>query len=449
MVQFRDYDSRSREEIEKPILRPIISTRKSSYAFIIVLLVIIGIGIYAYYFQLKEGLTVTGLTDTIFWGVYVVNLIFFLGISYGGTLISGILRITGSEWRRPITRMAEAITVCSLLIAVPMILVDIGRLERSYYILFYSRLQSPLIWDTLSITTYLAGSVLYLYLSLIPDIALCRDKLTDVSSFKKKIYRWLSLGWRGTEEQKKYLERGLFVMPLILIPIAISAHTALAWLFGTATRVGWHSTIFGPYFVLAAIFSGVAMIIIIMAIIRRYYNLEEYIKPVHFKHLGYFLLVLNLGYIYFTISDFLTSGYAGQTLELEWLNSMFSGDYFIFFWIFVIGGLLVPAFLIIFPKTRTIKGIVLAAILVVIALWIKRYLIVVATLAIPLISGPAGIYTPTWVEWAITAAGIAAISLLFIIFSKLFPIVSIWEIREGAEKENERWRKKQGESPNQ
>lgn len=424
------------EDLEKIIYKPILQTSKLFYVIAVILVGIIALGAYALYLQLTQGLVVTGMDDTVFWGVYMVNLIFFLGISYGGTLVSGILRMTGQGWRTPITRMAEAVTVCALIVAVPMIIIDAGRPERAMNILLYGRLESPILWDTISISTYLMGSVLFLYLSLIPDVAICRDKLTTVSKLKKRVYKLLALGWTGSKTQIKRLNKALFIIPIILVPVAISAHTALAWVFGVATRVGWHSTIFGPYFVVAAIFSGVAAIVVVMGILRKLFHLERFITLKHFKSLAAILLVLDLTYLYFTISEWLTTGYAGELHEIEYLTYLFGGQYQWVMYGFLAFGVLLPAFIIAIPKTATIKGIMVASVMIMVAMWMKRFIIVVSTLAIPQISGELGTYTPSWVEWAITAAGIAVFLLLYLIFTMFFPIISVWETKEEWEKNN-------------
>jgi molybdopterin-containing oxidoreductase family membrane subunit len=399
-----------------------------------VLVIIIWIVIYAYTTQFQQGWGVTGMRDVVLWGLYITNFVFFIGISHAGTLISAILRVTKAEWRIPITRMAEAITVFSLMVAVPMIIIDMGRPDRIHHIVMYGRIQSPLLWDLVSVSTYFAGSLMYLYLPMIPDIAAVRDRLVDAPPWKMKIYNWLSLGWRGTEKQKKRLEKGIAIMAILIIPIAISVHTVVSWVFGMTLRVGWHSTIFGPYFVVGAIFSGIAAIIIAMAIFRRVYRLENFLEPKHFKSLGYLLLVLNIAYIYFMLNEYLTIAYQPHTDEVILLNSMFGGQYSLIFLFMLIGGFIIPAFIIAIPRTRTITGLVIASILVIIGMWLKRYIIVVGSLAVPLMPGDVGIYTPTWVEWSIIAASFAAFILLYLLFSKLFPMVSLWEVRESEER---------------
>ncbi len=413
------------------LFKPLTSTGKQFYLFIGLLISFVLLGVFAWYIQLTHGLIVTGMRNTVFWGVYETNFVFFIGISHAGTLLSAILRVTNTEWRRPVTRIAEAITVFALIFAVLQVIFSLGRPERIFNVLFYGRIESPLLWDFISVTTYLVGSFTFLYLPLIPDIALCRDKVAEKTGFlKRKLYRVLSLNWRGVEEQRRSLEKAIGIMAILIIPIAVSVHTVVSWVFSMTLRVGWHSSIFGPYFVVAAIFSGIATLIIAMAIFRRVYHLEGFIKPLHFKNLGYLLLTLDLAYLYFTVSEYLTSVYGGIKADIELSRSLFLGEYALPFYIMVLFGFVIPAVLIAFPKTRTIPGIVAASLLVDIALWIKRYIIVVPTIARPLIPGAWGLYIPTGVEWSVTAGSIAGFILAFTIFSKVFPVVSIWEVSE-------------------
>lgn len=414
------------------VLGPLVRSSSAYYAFVGVLLLIVGLGVYAYYTQLDQGLGVTGMRNMVLWGIYISNFVFFIGISHAGTLISAVLRISNAEWRRPITRMAESITVMALIIGAAFPLIDLGRPDRVLNLVLNGRLQSPIIWDFISIATYLTGSIVYLYLPLIPDIAECRDKLDRVSGFRRWIYDKLSLKWINTEGQRKILQKCIGIMAVLIIPIAVSVHTVVSWIFGMTLRVGWHSAIYGPYFVVGAIFSGIATIIVAMGFFRKIYHLENYITVKHFKYLGYLLLTLDIALIYFTISEYLTAGYAGGLSETDWLNALFVGQYAPYFWSMFIAGFIVPAFIVGIPKTRTILWIVIAAALADVGMYIERYLIVIPTLATPEIPHPAhwGSYAPTWVELAITAGAFAGFVLLYTIFSKFFPIVSSWELSE-------------------
>ncbi|MFQ5501105.1 MAG: NrfD/PsrC family molybdoenzyme membrane anchor subunit, partial [Phycisphaerae bacterium] len=287
------------------LLQPILHTGPKFYITVAVLLSVIALGVFAYLTQYREGLGVTGLGRPIYWGFYITNFVFFIGISHAGTLISAILRIVGAEWRRTITRSAEVITVMVIMFGVGNILIDLGRPDRMLNVIMFGRLQSPLLWDVCSITVYLTGSTLYLYLPLIPDIAILRDHTNK----HPWLYRTLALGWTGTPKQHRVLEILISIMAVVVIPIAISVHTVVSFVFAMTIQPMWHSAIFGPYFVVGAIFSGIAALIVAMALIRWVYGLGEYLKKVHFNNLGLLLLVMSLFWFYFTASEFLTTFY--------------------------------------------------------------------------------------------------------------------------------------------
>lgn len=420
--------------IEECALHPLIHTSRWWYLWVCFLTAVIASGLYAYANQLYYGLVVTGMRDKVIWGFYIVNFVFFIGISHAGTLISAILRLTYAEWRRPITRMAEVITGVALMIGGLMPIVDLGRPDHIPNLILHGKLNSPIIWDFISIATYLTGSLIYLYLPLIPDIARCRDKLEGkVSAWRHKLYTTLALNWHDTPEQRRRLEHALNVMMILIIPIAVSVHTVVSWIFGMTMRAGWNSTIFGPYFVVGAIFSGIAGIITVMAIFRRIYGLHRYITELHFRNLGFLLVALGAIYAYFTFAEYLTVGFKLSTEEKPLLEALLQGQYALPFWGFAVFGVVVPLALIIFPKTRTVSGIVLASVLVNIGMWLKRYVIVIPSLGLPLLPYEWGVYSPTWVELVITGAAFAGFALIFTLFAKCFPIISIWEVEEAEE----------------
>lgn len=431
--------ARLEKQLEEVVLRPLTHTSRGWYLWVLFLILLTGSGLAGYGYQLKQGLVVTGMRDTVIWGLYITNFVFFIGISHAGTLISAILRVTQAEWRRPVTRMAEVITVVALMIGGLMPIIDLGRPDRIPNMLRFGQISSPIIWDFISITTYLTGSLMYLYLPLIPDIALARDRLKGrAGRIRWKLYDILSLGWEGTPRQRRYLERGISVMMILIIPIAVSVHTVVSWIFAMTLRPGWNSTIFGPYFVVGAIFSGIAGIITVMYLFRRIYHLEAYITEKHFRNLAYLLLTMGVIYLYFTFAEYLTTGYKLMEGERLLLEQLLVGEFALSFWAFVVGGLIVPMLLIALPWTRTIPLIVLASLLVNVGMWIKRFVIVVPSLAVPLMPTGWGVYLPTWVEVSITAAAFGGFALIFTLFAKLFPIVSVWEMEEGWEQERVR-----------
>jgi molybdopterin-containing oxidoreductase family membrane subunit len=387
-------------------------------------------GIFAWIWQLKHGLAVTGLNNHVSWGFYLTNFVFFAGISMAGTLVSAILRLSHAGWRRPITRLAEMITVVALLVGVSQIVADLGRPDRLPNLVIYAHLRSPLLWDVLSISTYIVASMLYLYLPMVPDLAILRDGAIG-GRMRRWMYAVTSLRWVGSSEQRRLITKAIAIMAVIIVPVAVSVHTVVSWIFGMTLRDGWNSTIFGPYFVVGAIFSGIAGIIVVMAIFRRVYHLEEFITEQHFKYLGSLLLTLGAMYAYFAFSEYATVGFKMQVGEASLASALLVGRYAPLFWTFAIGGLFLPIVLLALPRTRTVRWIVTAAVLVNLGMWLKRFIIVIPSMALPLMPYEWGSYHPTWVEWSITAAAFAGFALLFVVFSRIFPVISVWEVEEG------------------
>ena len=379
------------------------------------------------------------MRNYVSWGLYISTFVFFIGISHSGTLVSAILRITNKEWRRPITRSAELLTWVSLLFGGIMPIIDMGRPDRIPNLVIFGRLQSPLLWDIICIGTYFVGSSLFLYLPMIPDIALCRDRLSgNATRLRKWIYRKLSLGWQDTPGNWKRLEKGMHVMTIIIIPIAVSVHTVVGYIFAMTLRPGWNSTVFGPYFVAGALYSGSAAVVLIMAAFRRMYHLEKYITKKQFNYMGQIVLALTLIYAYFNLNEYAVPAYKMASSEGFLLHDLFSGSYSSVFWILQLGTVLVPAIILAFPKGRTPVMASIVCIIIVIGAWVKRYIIVIPTLLhpyLPIQKVPIewSQYFPNWVEWSITFGALAGIFLVITLFAKIFPIVSIWEVKEGRE----------------
>ncbi len=420
-----------RQRLEDRVLAPMLRTSPRYYVWVMVLSAVVGWGVYAYSYQLRYGLIVTGMRDRISWGVYIASFVFFIGISHAGTLLSAILRVTRAKWQMSVTRMAEFITVVALMVGALFPFIDMGRPDRILNLIVYGRWQSPLVWDIMAIATYLTGSTIYLYLPLVPDFALYRDRLgPSAPLWRRWLYPVLALGWRGLPEQRRALERAMNVMMVVIIPVAVSVHTVVSWIFAMTLREPFNSTIFGAYFVAGAIFSGIASIIVLMAILRKILHLEEYITYTQFRNLGYLLAAFTLIMSYMNLSEYVTTGYKMAEGAPFHFTQLMVGPFAPLFWFYTLGGLVLPGLLILFPKTRTINGITLAALLVLVAMWIERYLIVVAGFRVPLMPYDPATYLPTWVEWSILAGAFALFALIISVFAKLFPLVSIWEVVE-------------------
>jgi Ni/Fe-hydrogenase subunit HybB-like protein len=472
------------------------------------LLAVVLWGVYLYTRQLRHGLSVTGLDCPVFWGIYITNFVFFIGISHAGTLISAILRVTGAVWRKPLTRMAEAITVFALVVGPLNVIFDLGRPDRVPNMIKHPHFASPLVWDICCISTYFVASITYLFLPLMPDIAILRDRYPE-----RWWYRWLALNWRNTEAQQRMLRRIISIMAIVVIPIAISVHTVVSWVFAMTLQPMWHSSIFGPYFVVGAIYSGIATLLIAIAILRRAYHLEEFVKPRHFEYLGYLLITFAVAWGYFTFAEFLTTYRGNAPEEMRVFNAKLSGEFAGVFWAMiysmvaafltltlsqipvaerkaeaVLGRVLRPVlvgaamlacvvmgrlylhpaltaavpsapihspvwnppavayhgaallFLILLVwtlapvlHTRPVPRIVLASVFINIGMWLERYVIVVPSLSHPRLPLRIAVYHPTMVEWSLTAADFALFALLFLLFSRVFPMLPIWEMLEKEE----------------
>lgn len=425
-----------RQRLEQTVLAPVLKTSAVYYLWLVFLLTVIAWAVYAYSRQLDDGLIVTGMRDRISWGLYISTFVFFIGISHAGTLISAILRITQAGWRTPVTRMAEFITVVALVCGAMFVIIDLGRPDRVLNVILYGRWQSPIVWDVLAITTYLTGSVAYLFLPMIPDMALFRDRLAGrVSRWRIRLYSILSVGWEGNPVQKRHLGSAITVAMLLILPIAVSVHTVVSWIFGMTLREPWNSTIFGAFFVAGAIFSGIATLIIVMAVLRKVYHLEEYITEKHFVYLGYMMAAFALIMIYANLSEFITTGYKLEEGQEFHFNQLFREEYAGFYWFYALGGLVLPALILLIPWTRNIWGIVIASIFVDLGMWVERYFIVVTGLRVPLMPYEPASYTPSWVEFSVMTGGFALFALLISLFIKIFPVMSVWEIAESYEEE--------------
>ncbi|MEK6756241.1 MAG: NrfD/PsrC family molybdoenzyme membrane anchor subunit, partial [Bacteroidota bacterium] len=306
-------------------------------------------------------------------------------------------------------------------------IIDLGRPDRMLYLVESGRLQSPLLWDVTSITAYFTASTVYLYLPMIPDIARIRDRGGKL----KWLYTFLAWGWQGTERQKHVLNRAINILMVMVIPIAISVHTVISYIFSMTLQPGWHSTIFGPYFVAGAIFSGIAALLIVMIVFRKAFHLEDYLKEIHFQYLGTLLLIMSLIWFYFTFSEYLTGIFGAEPHEMQIILYKLSGPFAIFFWGMVTCNFVIPVIILSFRRFKTIRGVLIASIAVVIGMWLERLIIVVPSLANPRMELPFGIYIPTLVEWAMFAGGVAVFALGLMVFAKFFPLISIWEIEEG------------------
>ena len=432
--QIIDGLDKNEEQIERDLLRHITNKSWKFRIWIAILIVIILIGTFAYYRQLKYGLIVTAMRDYTSWGIYISNFVFFVAVSLVGSLVSSILKLSKADWATPLTRISEIIAISAIICASIIIIIDMGRPDRFINVFIHGRIQSPIIWDVIIIATYLVISMLLLYISLIPDIALCRDRLINVPGWQKKLYKITAINWTGKKRQYEILFQVSRILILMVIPVAFAIHTITSWLFATTWRPGWDSTNLGPYFVSGAFMVGAAVIIIAMYFIRKYHRLDEYITDKHFDNMGKLLVMLSLVYLYFNVNEFLGPIFKMVGVEGEHITELFFGKYAFMYWLVQFFGLILPIMALIIKKARKPLPIMIISIFVILGAWFKRFLIVIPSLQHPYlpiqdVDESYRHYIPTWEEWSITFAGFAGVLMIITIIIKLFPVIPIWELK--------------------
>lgn len=430
----------SAAEIENDLLKNVNwSPRFKIWMGFLTFLLVVCLGFY--YLQLRKGLGVTGMHDIVSWGIYISNFVFFIAASLIGMLISSVVGMIGYKWIKPISRIAEIIAVAFALVAGLVIITDMGRPDRLDHLLFYGRIQSPIIWDIAVVITYVALSLLLLYIPLIPDIALCKEKLTGLPKFQQKIYKVLSLGWANTPNQFKLIKRYFQILLITIIPVALAIHTVTSWLFAMTLRTGWDSPIFGPYFVSGAFVAGCASVIIAMYFIQRNYKLQDYITDMHFDKMGKLLVLVSLVYVYFNVNEIIVPAYKFKPSELEHIGNLLYGHDSVLFWLVQAGGLVIPFMLLMIPQMRKPLPSMLISLVILVAAWFKRYLIVVPTQLTPyypIQNMPERYHTymPTIPEIAITVGSLVLVLMIVTMLTKIFPVVSVWEMKEELLEEN-------------
>ncbi len=397
-----------------------------------ILVVICCIGAFAYIQQLRKGLIVTNMGDYVSWGIYISNFVFFVAISLVGSLITAIFRLANVPWRTPLTRISEIIAVSAITFAALIIIVDMGRPERLIYLFTHGRIQSPIMWDVIVISTYFCLSLLLLYITLLPDIRIMLRAKEMIGKPFSKLYRWLGSYWKGTAGQENIRNRSITILCIVIIPVAFCIHTVTSWLFATTYRPGWDSTNFGAYFVSGAFLVGAGGVVVAMYVFRRVYKLEHYITERHFDKMGRILVMLALLYLYFNINEYLVPAFKMKKPEEEHLHMLFAGEFALLFWFAIFIGMIIPILIVIFPKGRKPNAMFVAGVMVVIGAWFKRYLIVTPTMLHPFLpkyDAPARYshYFPSWEEWAIAMGSLAGVLLIITFFARVFPIISIYK----------------------
>lgn len=419
---------------EQQIIKDLLPQKfgKQGVLWVIALCAIAALGLFAYIRQLYYGLEVTHLRDYVSWGIYISNFVFFVAISLVGSLITAVLRLSNVQWSTPLTRIAEIIAVSAIMFAGLIIIVDMGRPERFYNLFTHGRLQSPITWDVIVISTYLVISIMLLYIPLLPDLKIMIANKENNPKWLQKIYEFMGKFWKNKPAQFKISDKAINILCISIIPVAFAIHTVTSWLFATTYRPGWDSTNFGAYFISGAFLVGSGAVMIAMYVFRTHYKLEKYITEEHFDKMGRVVVLLALLYLYFNINEFLVPAFKMKKSEEHHLVGLFAGEYAPIFWFAILTSMIIPILILINKKGRKPKWAFFAGILVVVGSWFKRYLIVTPTLLhpfLPMHDVPANYktYFPSWEEWAIAGGSLAGVLLIITFFARFFPIVPIHE----------------------
>jgi molybdopterin-containing oxidoreductase family membrane subunit len=390
----------------------------------------------AWGYMIANGLGVAGVNRPSYWGIFLVNTVFWIGISHAGTFVSALLRVFKAEFRRPFTRAAELMTTFGLVQAGLSIFMHMGRVWLSYWLAPYPNerglwpnFHSPLAWDFLAINTYLLASTMYLFLPLIPDLAMARDRSTG---WRKTFYRILALGFRGTEGEWSHLRIAMNIFAFAILPVMFSVHTIVSWDFAAATRPGWASTIFGPYFVVGALHSGVSAVAMVLVVVRaRMKNMKYFIRPEHFNALGKLMLVISMTWAYFFFNDYMVQWYGGDKwtrILLEWHET---GPLAWVWLLMLVCNVAVPWALLWSRKVRVNPtALFVVGLIINVGMWCERFVIIPMSLTINRMPFTWRTYKPG-IEIPLSFGTLALFILLYMIASRLIPLVPVWEVQEG------------------
>ena len=438
----QEHIQRTQREINEDLLSGVLGTPRWWLGAVIFCSIVFLTGAGAFGYMLNKGVGVTGLNRPVMWGFFMTNFVFWIGISHAGIMISAILRLTQAEWRRPVTRAAEVLTVFSLtaaLMAAP--LVHVGRPWRAALWVFpydfargvWPNIRSPFIWDPSAVMTYLTASTLFVFVALIPDMAIIRDRATN--KWARQMYGFMCLGWRGTPRQWKLQTVAGILLSALVLPVFVSVHSIVSWDFAINVGVdGWHSTIFAPYFIIGAIHSGVSAVAMVMVLMVWLWGWDKYLRPDHLDAIGRLLIIVATTWFFFFLLEFFFAIFTleGPELALRELQ-LFQWPYSLLFILFIVTAFFIPVPLWMFRNVRrSAKWMFWTTVSVNVGMWLERFLIIVPGLArkTPLAFN-WGSYHPSLIEILMVAATFAWVALGMLVFSKVFPLIPLFDIKEG------------------
>ena len=428
------------KQINRELLNGVLQMPKWWPGATVIALIVFLTGMAAFGYMLNKGVGVTGLNRPVYWGFFMVNFVFWIGISHAGIMISAILRLTQAEWRRPVTRAAEVLTVFSLmaaLMAAP--LVHVGRPWRAdLWVLPYDfargiwiNIRSPFIWDPSAVMTYLTASTLFVLVALLPDMAIIRDRS---KGFTRAAYSVMCLGWRGTPRQWKLQAVAGILLSALVLPVFVSVHSIVSWDF--AVQIGpeaWHSTIFAPYFIIGAIHSGVSAVATVMVLMVWLWGWKNYITPDHLDAIGRLLIIVATTWFFFFFLEWVFALYSLEGPELAMRDlQVFQWPWSGLFVLFLLTAFFIPVPMWLFRNLRrSLLAMFISTILVNVGMWLERFLIIIpGTMRRGHMIFDWGSYHPSIIEILMVAMTFAWVVLGMLLFSKVFPLIPLFDVKE-------------------
>jgi molybdopterin-containing oxidoreductase family membrane subunit len=427
-------DIGSYSEVNRDVLG-ILSRPGKGWWFLFVLAAV-GVGVFfaSWGWQIYQGIGVTGLNTPVGWGVYITTFVFWVGIAHSGTLISAILFLFRAPWRQSVYRLAEAMTVFAVMTAGLFPLIHVGRVWHAYWLIPYPNsrflwpnFRSPLVWDVFAVTTYFTVSSVFFYLGTIPDLAAARDQAVGL---RRRLYKVISLGWRGTDREWHHFSKAYIFLAALATPLVLSVHSVVSWDFAMSIVPGWHATVFAPYFVAGAIFSGVAMVITLAVPMRKIFGLESYLTIKHFDALAKLCLLTSLIVLYAYLTEFFMAWYSGEAIERASFWNRLFGHYWWASWTMLICNGIVPVLLWFKRVRHSIAALFVISIFINIGMWFERYVIIVTSLSHEYEPFAWGVYRPSLTEMGILLGSFAWFGFWFLLFTRLLPPVAIAELKE-------------------
>jgi len=421
-------------KINSDVLRSLETPRRTFWIVLAVCALLVLSGVIAEIYQYQEGMGVALMNRPHYWQLYISNFVFWIGMSHSGTLLSAILLLTKADWRKPIYRFAEAMTLFSILTAAIYPIIHLGRVWNLYWILPYPdartiwpNFRSPLLWDAAAITAYATSSALFLYIGMIPDLAICRD---NAKGWRKKLYTALSMGWMGRAREWMAFRKTYILMACFLVPLAVSVHSIVASDFAMSIMPDWHITSFPLYFVAGALYSGCAAIITLFVMLRHIFKFEAYMTTEILDKTAKLTFAIAMAWNYLNLSEYAAIWYSNDMFEKEVLLAKFFGPYAVIVWTMLFCAMVAP-FAMVFKKVRhSMRSMFILSLVLQLGMWLERFQIVSPPLASNHEPWTWAVVWPGVVQLVITLASFGWFTMLFLIFCKIFPSVSMYEVKE-------------------